>query len=397
MRRALQGIGLKSAELGRSVGKAHAPRALELARAGELHCVGHGKDEWFYAADPDATLDRIVPELLREKGPLSEAAIKARVKASAPGHDRLVKDWLAGALARSVIFPHAARTGSKGRLFGAEPDPATVPPSDDELRARVRSAVSGVGLSQKQLSEKLGKAHAPRALALARELAAAGELWRQTDSKDEWFFGFDPVATLDRVVTELLREKGALTEADIKAQMKARAPGHHWLVKDWLKGATGRRVVFAQPAPGLKTKKAFGLEPDLKVLLGKPLADLQKAIGTVERSGVSREAILDFLRRELGAGSAPPKRASREVFLEALRRFAADNPSGALLPVRELRERAGLGKQDFDAAALALSNEGLLELHHHDHAAALSEAEQSGLVRDALGRHYVGIALRGSA
>jgi hypothetical protein len=30
MRRALQGIGLKSAELG---------------------CVGHGKDEWFYAAD----------------------------------------------------------------------------------------------------------------------------------------------------------------------------------------------------------------------------------------------------------------------------------------------------------------------------------------------------------
>jgi len=113
------------------------------------------------------------------------------------------------------------------------------------------------------------------------------------------------------------------------------------------------------------------------------------------------------LRAELGVGEPvaatakgePPRASgsSREVFLEALRRFAADNPSGALLPVAELRARAGLGKQDFDAAALALSREGLLVLHRHDHAASLSEAEQNALVRDALGRHYIGVALRGSA
>jgi hypothetical protein len=261
----------------------------------------------------------------------------------------------------------------------------------------VRSAVSGVGLNDKQLAATMGKAHGPRALELARNLAASGELWRVVKGKDEWFFGADPITTLDRAVPALLRETGPLGEASIKAQMKARAPGHDGLVKDWLKGALARGVIFEHPSPPGSKGKVFGPELDLRVSLGKPLAELQKAISTIERSGISRESVLEFLRRELGVVSAPPRRASREVFLEALRRFAADNPSGALLPVRELRARAGLGKQDFDSAALALSNEGLLELHHHDHAGALSEAEQSTLVRDPRGRHYVGIALRGSA
>jgi hypothetical protein len=402
LRAALQGVGMKATQLQKSLDKAHAARALELARelasAGELHSVGSGKAEWFFGADPIATLERIIPEVLRENGPLAEKDLAARVEARAAGHAGLVKGWLKGALARGVLFQHAPRAGSTAKLIGAELDPALLPPSDEALSTLVRSAVSGIGLNGKQLAATAGKAHGPRALELARHLAASGGLWRVVKGKEEWFFATDPITTLDRTVPALLREAGPLGEAGIKAQIKARAPGHDGLVKDWLKGALARGVIFEQPSgPGSKGGKCFGPELDLRVSLGKPLAELQKAISAVERSGVSRESVLEFLRRELGVVSAPPRRASREVFLEALRRFAADNPSGALLPVRELRARAGLGKQDFDAAALALSSEGLLELHHHDHAGALSEAEQSILVRDPRGRHYVGIALRGSA
>jgi hypothetical protein len=64
------------------------------------------------------------------------------------------------------------------------------------------------------------------------------------------------------------------------------------------------------------------------------------------------------------------------------------------LPIRELRARARLDKSDFDAAALDLSREGLVVLHHHDHPGSLSEAEQRALVRDASGTHYVGVARR---
>jgi len=214
------------------------------------------------------------------------------------------------------------------------------------------------------------------------------------------------VARLDRVVPELLRRGGGLVSTQLKAAVKSAAPNHDQFFADWLKTALARKMLYESPGKP-KTYVADPPPPDLKLLLKKPLAELHKLLATLEGKGITREHIVDFLRTELGVGepvaataNGEPPRASassREVFLEALRRFAADNPSGALLPVRELRARAGLGKQDFDAAALALSREGLLVLHRHDHAASLSEAEQNALVRDALGRHYIGVALRGSA
>jgi hypothetical protein len=213
----------------------------------------------------------------------------------------------------------------------------------------------------------------------------------------EWFFCADPIATLDRVVPELLSREGHLPSKDLKALVERAAPGHSWLLPNWQKGALARGLVFEVTLPGPPKRKVLSAEPDLKLSLSKTLVELNKVLPALDRQGITRERVLEYLRAELKVEGAPTpaKRASREVFLDALRRFAADNPKGSLLPVRELRARAGLAKQDFDAAALELSKEGLLVLHYHDHSAALSEAEQSGLVRDALGRHYVGIALRG--
>ena len=287
--------------------------------------------------------------------------------------------------------------------------PAAPPLSDEQLSACVRSALDDRALSKAELIRKVGlrKADAARAPDVARELARTGVVHRFAKGATEIFFRDDPIATLDRVVPELLRARGPLPTTALKQAVKSAAPGHDGLLGEWLKPALARGAIFEIAKP----RKALSAEPppppDLRPLLEKPLGALRKQIAAAVAKGVSTSTIAEFLCRELGLDSAPrvaavaeapaSRAASREVFLEALRRFAADNPQGALLPVRELRARAGLGKQDFDATALALSREGVLVLHHHDHASALTEAEQQALVRDALGRHYVGVAFRGSA
>jgi hypothetical protein len=294
----------------------------------------------------------------------------------------------------------------------------TPPPSDEALTNQLLRVLGERSLTKAALVKNVPKRDGERALKLARELARQGILHRFANTKVEVFYSEDPVVRLDRLVPELLRSEGPLDSTGFKARVKAAAPNHDVIFADWLKTALARHLVYERPG---KPKKyaAEPPSPDLKLLLKKPLTELTKLLPSLEQKGVSRERIADFLRAELGvsaraaaaaptptastptttvpATTPPASGANRDVFLEALRRFAADNPQGALLPVRELRARAGLAKQDFDSAALALSREGLLVLHHHDHAASLSEADQNALVRDALGRHYIGVALRGSA
>lgn len=410
VRDALHERPLKASELAKAIGKAAAPRALQLARervaAGELFQQGTGSSEWFFVADPIATLDRVVPELVRQMGPLSPAALKAKafkaaMDQAAPGHSHLVAGWLEGAIHRQLLFERP-QGRAKPKLLAADPPTQA---TDAEIATKVRAALKEGARMGSELSALLDETDGPRALRAARDAAATGELHRVLKGKEEWFFGIDPRVTLDTVVPSALRRIGRAPakSKELKAAVEKVARGHSVLLDDWLPAAVARGLVFELPEPGAKKKTVLSADPDLKLQLGKALAELNQAVAALERQGITRERVLDFLRAELkGAPAVKPehasaKHSSREVFLEALRRLAEDNPKGALLPVRELRARAGLAKQEFDMAALDLSKEGLLVLHHHDHAAILSEAEQSGLVRDALGRHYVGIALRGSA
>jgi hypothetical protein len=286
--------------------------------------------------------------------------------------------------------------------------PVPPPPSDEELSAHLQGALRERALSKADVGRLVAKRDLDRTLVLARELAREGTLHRFAKGATEIFYSEDPVARLDQLVPELLRRQGPLSAPQLKKAVKEAAPHHDGVVPDWLKAALARNVVYERPGK-VKTFVPDPPAPDLKLLLKKPLAELEKLLAPLAAKGISREQIARFLRAELGVAEPESSPAdvlttgsradgsSRDVFLAALRRFAADNPKGALLPVRELRARAGLAKQDFDTTALALSREGLLVLHHHDHAASLSEAEKNSLVRDTLGRHYVGVALRGSA
>ena len=86
---------------------------------------------------------------------------------------------------------------------------------------------------------------------------------------------------------------------------------------------------------------------------------------------------------------------ARKHVLGTLQHLANENPPGALLSIREARERASIGKETFDQAILALRDANLVTLHHHDHPHALSRVERGQLAHDvARDVYYVGVALR---
>ena len=277
-----------------------------------------------------------------------------------------------------------------------------------ELAAEVRRLVTeGSGLTPAELLKQLPKSARDEAPRVTRELVDQGSLFRWAKGKQERLFARDPIATLDREVPEILRA-GPLDTARLKREVDLNLRGHGALLAEWLKGALGRRLIFAQSPKGSAKTKTFGRDPDLDLVLKKVVAELKKSLPALDSMSVPRQRLAEFLAATVGAREAAhpnteatplAKRAengeaNRRSFLDALRLLASENPAGALLPVRELRARAGLDKTRFDATALTLSKEGVVVLHHHDHALGLPEAERDALVRDARGVHYVGVALR---
>lgn len=278
------------------------------------------------------------------------------------------------------------------------PAPAA-PVSRDELTAVAREALRALpGLRAADLKKKLPKplqARHAEVLDVLRELAASGEVFRHVTAKTERFFASDPVATLDRIVPEVLTGAGPLTSAALKKAVVVAAPGHDDLLAAWLKTAVARRVIFEHgPAP-----KRYGSTPDLVRWLAKTLVEMKKVLPAIDDAGVPRERVIEAIRKAIGLPNAPPpplppSSSDRDVVQTALAQLASERPPGTLLHVRDLRERTPLDKERFDAAALALSREGIAVLHHHDHPAALSEQDRLALVTDGRGTFFIGIAPR---
>jgi hypothetical protein len=266
-----------------------------------------------------------------------------------------------------------------------------------------------------EFKKKLPKPYQPHvaeALALARELVENGEVYSRPKGKKERFFSSDPEATLDRLALAVL-ERGPMSQAALKQELKRDAPALAELFPGWWKAALSERRIFEQQSDVPKTK-LFGTKPDRR-LLAKPIEALKKALQTLEKAGLAKRDVSATCLELLGVSgarvegerqqasesvaSAPAAKvtnggADRTTFLEALRALARRNPDGALLPVRELRTLLHLPKERFDATALALAKEGAVTLHYHDHAASLSAADRDELVEDERGTHYMGIAFR---
>lgn len=278
--------------------------------------------------------------------------------------------------------------------MSAVPTPA---PTHDELGQAAQAAMAKLpGLRAADLKKLLPKPYQAlyaEALQILRDLASRGTVFRFAKGKVERFFAADPVATLDREVPVLLSRTGPLTPAALKKAVATAAPGHQDLVPEWTKSALVRNLVFLHDPPPRARGKRIGHAPDVRRALTKTLASLKLATSSLESVGVPRGQILDVLRDELGLGRTDDCAA----FLATVDAIAFLHRPGTLLLVSDVRAKSSLSKERFDAAALAVAREGKVVLHHHDHAAALPEAERAALIHDGRGVYYVGIAKRGSA
>ena len=137
LRRVVKAIGTQSGLSGSDLKKAvKAPKsqeaeiidvASELVAKGQLFRYAKGKTERFFAADPIATLDRFVPNLLGNQAPLDEKAIAAACAKEHPGHEALLAEWIKNAAARKLVFelPPLAPKGKK--RYDTKPDLRTLP------------------------------------------------------------------------------------------------------------------------------------------------------------------------------------------------------------------------------------------------------------------------------
>ncbi len=285
-----------------------------------------------------------------------------------------------------------------------------LPPDDLEAvvkeavfaRPGVTSATGAKGI--KKALPASYQAFEGQAKALLQALASRGEVHSFSRGKTMHFFPREPLAVLDERVFERLGTKLASKE-ELKALAMGLAPGFDVALDDWLKRRLAEKRLFEHAGTGTKKQKRYGTTPDVRKALGATLTALKKALKVTDAQGISREALAQLLLDELGVepprgtASVPEQTApvrddaaQREQFLMALRALGGERPREALLSVRELRARLPLSKPEFDALALALSREGSVSLHHHDHPHALSEDDRHLLVQDARGNYYIGIA-----
>jgi hypothetical protein len=240
----------------------------------------------------------------------------------------------------------------------------------------------------------------------AERLSNAGEIHRHLKGKTALYFPAEPLAALDAAIPRLAGR--ALDKVELKQLAEEVTPGHAVVLDEWLKRALTQRLLY-EHAPATKgAGRRFGAEPDVRKLAAPLLKALRKARDNTDANGISRERLAELLLEELGVSlgdatrripskanddNAPDDKA-RSRFLAALAELVTQNPRQALLSVRDLRARLGLGKDQFDALALVLMRDGAISLHQHDHPMSLSERDRQQLVDNARGTYYVGIAPR---
>jgi hypothetical protein len=285
--------------------------------------------------------------------------------------------------------------------------------TDSELELAIVAAVERLGepVTVSALRRALPKPFQKPAIVLAavlERLVAENRLFRLGSGKAPRYSGQDPRAMAETAVTLALRE-GPLPKARLTQAVRQALTGFGEL-DALLANLIEQGRIHAHPKlskTGLPTRRveAYALEPAAapaaSLFLGATTTVLGKAVEKAQRYGVSKRALHEELGRLLGvdaevsesnAGSVDPA-ADCDRTLSALRELSRQEPVGTLFAVRRLRAALDLDKQRFDEAVLTLAQRGAVILHHHDLPQSLAEGERLGLVRDAQGTHYVGIAL----
>ncbi len=117
--------GVAASQLKKALPKpyqAYDKEAREVSRGldhrGELYRWVNGSTEIFFARDPLVTLDESVPGHFAHKV-LKKATLKALIASATPQHEKLLDEWLPGAIKRGLLFVHP---GTQYSVEPPEPD-----------------------------------------------------------------------------------------------------------------------------------------------------------------------------------------------------------------------------------------------------------------------------------
>lgn len=192
----------------------------------------------------------------------------------------------------------------------------------------------------------------------------------------------------DQVLAALAQ--GPLTEAEIKRRVPAAAKP---FVKTALADLVDARRVWRHPKRASKIRCAL-TPPD-------PLDYLPEEIDAVFKKlaklGFSQEALRAALRRYAAADERKPATAAGDLVPGAMLRLNPQAAHGALVYVASLR--AALADQfpdkaTFDAAVMALAEQGKVQLQSHAWPGRLSAEERYALIDDGRGGYFDAIGLR---
>lgn len=156
--------GLRAADLKKKLPKPLQSQHVEvlealrgLSASGEIFRHVTPKAERFFAVDPIATLDGIVPEILARGEPMAPAALKKTVAEAAPAEADLFEEWLGMAIARRLVFAHGTAAKGAPKRVGSAPDLAgLLAKTFVELR-KVLPAIDGAGVPLERVLEAIRK------------------------------------------------------------------------------------------------------------------------------------------------------------------------------------------------------------------------------------------------
>ncbi len=271
-------------------------------------------------------------------------------------------------------------------------------------------------LTAKRISEQLPRPFKVKPAVLTRGLEregpSAGVFSWPGSRGGKRFWVKDPEAVAGAETARILSNK-ALTLAELDRALGRSLFGctktaAEALRKKVLPGLVSEKKVFQYPlAPRQKARRFSALPPDPAPYLGKVLKEYQAVRKKLEEAGVSDQAVLEALVRELTGKAGPSREApAGEIQAEAPEEDLGDNviskalemePAAAqeaMVSLRRLRDAVGAPKESFDRAVLKLARQGRVWLHRHVDPAQMNDSERAAAVPDGKGGFFIGIVLR---
>lgn len=379
----------------------------------------------------------VLHALANAPAPQTAADLFKRVPASLGLKRPQVEELLAAGAAEGTLVPYPGTTAKGKPRFWHQTLAAWLTPPLRALLAAATEPLAAAPLA-KQLSLGVKVAEADLQPVLD-QLCQSGEVHRHppTTAKGKPRYATRSAAELLRpAILRVLNTKGGLPLPKLVAALKGTDPG---LVQQTVEQLCQERRLFVHPplgkgggkSAGKSAQSCFKTTPIAPLeFLEEVRTALRKTVPTLQAAGVPPEELrraLVQLATEVGiplatapgsqipgssykgssytgggpTGSVPgppgpsvPAGAPTVDLVSLMRQLNPGADTGTMIHAAELRQRAGLPKEEFDRQAVALARTGRITLHGHDFRTSLGPEEQTQLIHDGAGRYYTGLSLR---